>query len=334
MSRPLIIAEVGVNHNGDLSTALELVDVAAAAGADVVKFQTFVAEKLATEAAPQARYQTTNTGRNQSQVELLKSLELTHDMHLALIEHCSSKGIEFLSTAFDVDCLRYLVDLGIRRIKIPSGELTNLPYLEVASSFDLPLILSTGMATLSEIKASCAALYEGGTRQDQLTILHCTTNYPAPPEELNMMALRTIHDETGVAVGYSDHSIGIDAAIIAVALGAKVIEKHITIDCSMPGPDHLASMEAGDFKHFVDVTKRAFEALGDGAKQPSVGESKNASIVRKSIVAAKSIGKGEVFSEQNLATKRPGMGLSPMRWHEVLGTKARRDFKPDELIEI
>ena len=331
---PLVIAEVGVNHNGDTNQALQLIDVAVASGADIVKFQTFTAKKLATESAPQARYQTDNIGKAQTQLALLKSLELTHEMHLALIKHCKTVGIEFLSTAFDIAGLHYLLDLGVRRIKIPSGDLTNLPYLEVVGSCGLPVILSTGMATMPEIKASCEVLYQSGLSADKLTILHCTTNYPAMMTELNMAAMNTIRTQTGVAIGYSDHSQGIEAAIIAVTLGASVIEKHITLDKSLPGPDHLASMEPDEFKRYVSAIHNSYSALGDGVKQPSPSEVSNASIVRKSIVASKYIFAGDFFSVENITTKRPATGLSAMRWREVLGARAKRDFEPDEMIEI
>ena len=331
---PLIVAEVGVNHNGDINQARQLVDVAVASGADIVKFQTFTAAKLATESSPQARYQTDNTGQIQTQLALLKSLELTHNMHLALIKHCKMVGIEFLSSAFDITGLHYLVDLGVRRIKIPSGELTNLPYLEVVGSFGLPVILSTGMATMSEIEASCKVLNQSGVSNANLTILHCTTNYPAMVTELNMAAMNTIRTQTGAAIGYSDHSQGIEAAIMAVTLGASVIEKHITLDKSLPGPDHLASMEPDDFERYVKAIHDACLAFGDGIKRPSQSEISNAAIVRKSIVASKHIVTGDFLSAENLTTKRPATGLSAMRWHEVLGTRAKRDFGPDEMIEI
>ena len=331
---PLIIAEVGVNHNGNLDQARRLVDVAASSGANIVKFQTFDSNKLVTSVAPQASYQLENTGQDQSQLELLRSLELTHEMHIALIEYCRAVGIEFLSTAFDVTGLYYLVKLGVRRIKIPSGELTNLPYLEAAASFKLPVIMSTGMATMSEIIDSCEVLYRCGLDHSCLTILHCTTNYPAFSQELNMKAVNTIRVETGAAIGYSDHSNGEVAAIMAVALGATVIEKHITLSKTLAGPDHQASMEPDSFRSYVASIKNAYLALGDGVKRPSKSEISNSIVVRKSIVASKDIYKGDLLSIENLTTKRPADGLSPMRWHEVLGTRAKRRFQIDEKIEI
>ena len=333
-NKPLIIAEVGVNHNGDLDLGRKLIDVAVECGADIVKFQTFIANRLATGHAPQASYQKQNLGVDQSQINMLAKLELTHEMHVALLEHCRSKNIEFLSTAFDAVSLDYLVDLGIKRIKVPSGELTNLPYLEEVASKGLPVILSTGMADLDEVRDGVAILMAGGVARGDLTILHCTSNYPAQPGELNMLAVRTLYEEFGCDVGYSDHSSGYEAALLAVALGARVLEKHITLDRTMSGPDHLASMEPDDFKIYVRAARMAVVALGNGVKKPSKAEAENALIVRKSIVASRPISIGEVFSKENLTTKRPGAGMSPMRWHHVIGKQATRDFAADEMIEV
>jgi len=329
----LVIAEVGVNHNGDLDVARRLIDVAKAAGADIVKFQTFVAHDLATQSATQAAYQTRNSGREQSQVEMLQALEMSREMHAALTDYCRTCDIEFLSTAFDTKSLSYLVNLGIKRIKIPSGELTNLPYLQEAAAKHLPIILSTGMATIKEVRESVGVLIASGVNREDLTVLHCTSNYPAPLAELNLAAMQTMHEDLGLAVGYSDHSSGVEAAILAVALGAKVLEKHITLDRSMPGPDHLASVEPQEFKDYVRLVRNAQQAMGDGIKRPSKTEMENAALVRKSIVAAKPIKRGELFSPEKLTTKRPGTGISPMRWHEIIGKPAARDFAADELIE-
>ena len=333
-NNPTIIAEVGVNHNGDFDLGRKLIDVAVECGADIVKFQTFVANRLATEHAPQASYQKQNLGVDQNQIDMLAKLELTHKMHVGLLEHCRLRNIEFLSTAFDAVSLDYLVDLGIKRIKVPSGELTNLPYLKDVASKGLPVILSTGMADLDEVRDSVAILIAEGVARCELTILHCTSNYPAQPSELNMSAVRTLYKEFGCDVGYSDHSSGCEAALLAVALGARVLENHITLDQTMSGPDHLASMEPNEFKNYVKTSRMAILALGDGVKKPSEAEAETALIVRKSIVASRPILIGEMFSTENLTTKRPGAGMSPMRWHDVIGKQATRDFAADEMIEV
>ena len=329
-----IIAEIGVNHNGKLSNAFSLIDSAARSGADVVKFQTFSAESLTNANAPLTSYQFANTEGVSSQKELLQKLELTRDMHLLIIEHCEQNKIEFLSTAFGVEELKFLIEHGIKRIKIPSGELTNLPYLEVVASASLPVILSTGMSTIPQIRASVNILQRNGLDLEDLTILHCTTDYPAPFHTLNMSAISTIKREFGSAVGYSDHSEGNEAAVMAIALGATTIEKHITIDRNMPGPDHRASMEPVQFFDYVSSIRNASLALGNGIKQPSPAELENSKIVCKSIVAKKSIKQGELLTSENLTTKRPGTGISPMHWYDVMGKPAIRDFEIDELIEI
>ena len=330
----LIIAEAGVNHDGDLAKALRLVDAAAAAGADVVKFQMFSAEKLATPAAARAQYQAANSGRDESQQEMLRRLELGEEAHRAIAAHCAAAGIGFLSSGFDVESVDFLVGLGMSRIKVPSGELTNLPYLRHVGRLGRPVILSTGMATLEEVAAALAALEAAGAPRARVTVLHCTTDYPAALEDVNLRAMLTLRDTFGVAVGYSDHTLGIEVATAAVALGATVIEKHFTLDAAAPGPDHRASLEAVQLKAMVDAIRNLERAMGDGVKAPRAVEEKNRAVARKSLVAACPIRAGEVFSELNLAVKRPGSGISPMRWDEVLGRPARRDFSADELIEL
>lgn len=332
--QPIIIAEVGVNHNGSISIAKRLIDLAVSSGADIVKFQSFKAAELVTSQASLASYQIENTKSDQGQLSMLKELELSADQFKELSEYCEVSGIEFLSTAFDKFSLDFLIDLGIKRIKVPSGELTNFPYLVNVASKGLPVILSTGMATLDEVYQSADVLVKNGLPNGKLTILHCTSNYPAKPNELNMLAMKTLEKELGFKIGYSDHSLGENAAIMAVALGAQVIEKHITLDRKMSGPDHLASMEPNDFIDYVIAIRTAFASMGDGIKKPSIAEAENSLVVRKSIVASKSILKGEKFSENNLTTKRPGSGLSPMLWDRVIGKRAIRDFSIDDMIEI
>jgi N,N'-diacetyllegionaminate synthase len=330
----LIIAEAGVNHNGDLDLARGLVEAAAAAGADVVKFQTFSAERLATPRAPKAAYQARETGSNESQQEMLRRLELTRGMHEVLLQHCRARGIQFFSTGFDAESVAMLADLGLDRFKVPSGEITNLPYLRAVGRYGRPVLLSTGMATLDEIGAALRVLEVSGTPRRQMVVLHCTTAYPTPMEDVNLRAMCTIRDAFGVAVGYSDHTQGIEVAIAAVAMGATVIEKHLTLDRHLPGPDHKTSLEPGEFACMVASIRNIERALGDGEKRPSATEVLNAAVVRKSLVAACAIKAGEPFSEANLAVKRPGTGLSPMRWDEVMGRPAPRDFGPDEVIEL
>jgi len=330
----LIIAEAGVNHNGDLNVARQLVDVAAESGADLVKFQTFSADRLVTIHARKADYQIQATGAGESQHAMIRRLELTRDMHEALIAHCHARGIKFFSTGFDPESIDLLVELGLDRFKIPSGEITNLPYLRHVGRYGKPVILSTGMSTLGEIEAALEVLEKAGTRHDQITVLHCNTEYPTPMADVNLRAMLTIRDTFGIAVGYSDHTSGIEVAIAAVALGATVIEKHFTLDRNLPGPDQKASLEPGELKAMVMAIRNIEQALGDGIKRPSASEAKNKPVARKSLVAARTIHAGEVFSETNMAIKRPGTGLSPMCWDEVLGRKAPRDFAPDELIDL
>jgi N,N'-diacetyllegionaminate synthase len=329
----LIIAEAGVNHNGDMATARQLVNIAAAAGADVVKFQTFKAEKLVSISAEKADYQLQTTDKDESQYSMLHRLELSRKMHEELIAHCESQGIFFNSTAFDNESTDMLVDLGVDLLKVPSGEITNLPFLRHIGRQRKPIILSSGMATLDEIEAALRVLEQAGTTRDKITVLHCNTAYPTPMADVNLSAMCTIRDTLNVAVGYSDHTLGIEVPIAAVAMGATVIEKHFTIDRNLPGPDHKASLEPDELKAMVHAIRNIELALGDGSKQPSPSETENMAVARKSLVASTHIRMGDVFSEQNLAVKRPGTGISPMRWDELLGQVATRDYNSDELIE-
>lgn len=330
----LVIAEAGVNHNGDLDLAKQLIDAAAAAGADLVKFQTFSAERLATQSAPKAEYQTRTTGKTQSQYEMLKELELSPSMHEALIAHCQTKNIGFFSTGFDIQSNDYLAALGAQLFKIPSGEITNLPYLRHVGGFGKPVILSSGMATLGEIEAALDVLETAGVKRANITVLHCNTEYPTPMWDVNLRAMLSIRQAFGVEIGYSDHTSGIEVPIAAVAMGATVIEKHLTLDRNLPGPDHKASLEPNQFAAMVRGIRNIEQAMGDGIKRPSASEAKNKLIARKSLVAAKPIRAGVRFTAENLAVKRPGTGISPMRWDEVLGRVAGRDFVIDELIEL
>ena len=330
----LIIAEAGVNHNGDINLARKLVDVAADAGADFVKFQTFTADKLVTKSAEKADYQNQTTDEEESQHAMLHKLELSRETHEALIEHCKLRGIQFFSTGFDTGSIDLLMELGLDRFKIPSGEITNLPYLRHVGQYGKSVILSTGMANEDEIEAALKILEQAGTSRKHITVLHCNTEYPTPMNDVNLRAMLTIRDTFGVQVGYSDHTLGIEVSIAAVALGAMVIEKHFTLDRNLLGPDHQASLEPEELKEMVIAIRNIEKAMGDGIKRPSSSEAKNKPIARKSMVAAQAICEGETFSEANLAVKRPGTGLSPMRWDEVLGCKAPRDFEVDELIEL
>lgn len=332
--KTVIIAEAGVNHNGDLSLARRLIDIAAEAGADIVKFQTFSANRLVTRNAKKADYQSKTTDTSDSQHAMLQNLELTRDMHELLIAHCQSRGIQFFSTGFDPENIDLLAELGLNCFKIPSGEITNLPYLRHVGRYAKPIILSTGMSTLDEIKEALEILEQAGTPRNKITVLHCNTEYPTPMADVNLRAMLSIRDACGVAVGYSDHTSGIEVPIAAVALGATIIEKHFTLDRNLPGPDHKASLEPHELKAMVAAIRNIEQAIGDGVKRPSSSEAKNKPIVRKSLVAACAIRAGEHFSETNLTVKRPGTGLSPMRWDDVLGRKAPHDFAPDELIEL
>jgi len=332
--RVYVIAEAGVNHNGSLETAAELVRAAARAGADAVKFQAFSADALASRTAPKAAYQKRTTGTAESQVDMLRALELDESAHRRLQQVAAEEGIDFLSSAFDLESVAMLGGLGLKAHKIPSGEITNLPYLRAVAVLGTPVILSTGMAEMGEVAEALAALETAGATRDRVTVLHCSTEYPAPFEDANLRAMVAMRDEFGVAVGYSDHTDGIAVPIAAVALGASIIEKHLTLDRSLPGPDHAASLEPGPFAEMVAAIRAVEVALGDGVKRPSAGELGNRAIVRKSIVAAQAIAAGEVLSEDNLTTKRPGTGVSPMRWDDVIGTIAVRDFAPDEEIGL
>ena len=331
-NRTLIIAEAGVNHNGDLKLAKQLIDAAAEAGADLVKFQTFNADRQATRTAKKADYQTRTTDSKETQHEMLRRLELSAEMHKELIAHCAARNIGFFSTGFDIESVDLLVSLGQDHFKIPSGEITNLPYLRHIGRLGKAIILSTGMATMGEIEAAIDVLEQAGTPRANMTVLHCTTEYPTPMAEVNLRAMQSIHAAFGVAVGYSDHTSGIEVAIAAVALGASVIEKHFTLDRNLPGPDHKASLEPEELKAMVAAIRNIELALGDGIKRLTPSEARNKPIARKSLVASQTIKAGEVFSAQNITTKRPGTGISPMRWDEVLGQVARRDYHEDELI--
>lgn len=333
-NRTLIIAEAGVNHNGDLVLARKLIDAAAEAGADLVKFQTFSADRQVTRTAAKADYQTRTTDGNESQHDMLRRLELSAEMHKELIAHCTKRNIGFFSTGFDIESVDLLVSLGQDRFKIPSGEITNLPYLRHIGRMGKPIILSTGMAEMDEIQAAIEALEEAGTPRAMVTVLHCTTEYPAPMAEVNLRAMLSIRKGFGVEVGYSDHTPGMEAAIAAVALGASVIEKHFTLDRSLPGPDHKASLEPAELKAMVTAIRHIEIALGDGIKRLTSSEARNKPIARKSLVAKCAIKAGEVFSAENITAKRPGIGVSPMRWDEVIGRAAPRDFLSDELIEL
>lgn len=331
--KTLIIAEAGVNHNGDLALARQLIDVAAEAGADLVKFQTFSADRLVTRGAAKADYQKAVGDAGESQHAMLSRLELTREMHEQLIAHCAARSIGFYSTGFDAESIDMLVELGVSSFKVPSGEITNLPYLRHVGRYGRPVILSTGMATLGEIEAALGVLDASGTPREQVTVLHCSTEYPTAMADVNLRAMLSLRDAFKVAVGYSDHTVGIEVAIAAAALGAAVIEKHFTIDRTLPGPDHQASLEPRELHAMVAAIRNIERALGDGIKRPTPTELRNRPIVRKSIVASRPIMAGEVFAEGNLCVKRPGTGISPMRWDDVLGRTATRSFAADELIE-
>ena len=332
--KTLIIAEAGVNHNGDMALARQLIDAAADAGADLVKFQTFNADRQVTQAAAKANYQLQQTDHAETQHAMLRRLELSEAMHHALIADCATRGIGFFSTGFDIPSLDLLRGLGQTLFKIPSGEITNLPYLRHVGQWGGPLILSTGMATLGDIEAALDVLLRSGTGLSAITVLHCTTEYPTPMVDVNLRAMLGIQAALGVAVGYSDHTPGIEVATAAVALGATVIEKHFTLSRSLPGPDHHASLEPAELSAMVRAIRNIEVALGDGVKRISASEAKNRPIARKSLVASRAIRQGELFSADNVTAKRPGGGLSPMLWDEVMGQVARQDFEPDALISL
>nr|CRH08108.1 Putative N-acetylneuraminate synthase [Candidatus Magnetococcus massalia] len=329
----LIIAEAGVNHNGELDLAIELIDAAQQCGADVVKFQSFDPKSIASQQAGKAAYQKRTTDADENQRSMLAKLALDEAAHLSLIDHAAKKGIAFLSSPFDLPSLALLERLEISPIKIPSGEITNLPLLVAIAQLRRPVILSTGMATLGEIEAALLLLNEHGVPKGGITLLHCTTEYPAPLEEVNLQAMVSMGHTFGLPVGYSDHTAGIAIPIAAVAMGAKVIEKHFTLDNSMPGPDHKASLEPGAFSQMVQGIRDVEIALGDGIKRPTRTELNNRAIARKSLVAARDIAAGEYFSLENLTSKRPGDGISPMRLDEVVGRVASRDYAEDEVIQ-
>ncbi len=332
--KTLIIAEAGVNHNGDMKIARRLIDAAFDAGADAIKFQTFKADKLVSRTAPMAEYQKNTTGRNVTQYEMIKKLELDINAHEELAGYCREKGIEFLSTAFDLESIDLLVGLGLSKFKVPSGEITNLPYLRKIGGLEKDIILSTGMSDLSEVEDALNVLQGAGTSINNIIVLHCNTEYPTPFEDVNLLAMISIREAFKVKVGYSDHTPGIEVSVAAVAMGATVIEKHLTLDRKMEGPDHKASLEPDELRSMVKAIRNIEIAMGDGVKKPSASELKNKEVARKSIVASMNIRKGELLSEDMLTTKRPGSGISPMEWDNVVGQTASRDIKADELIEI
>ena len=335
MNKTFIIAEAGVNHNGSLEMAFQLIDVAVSAGADAVKFQTFKAEKVIAVNTPKAGYQEETTGSDESQLEMVKKLELDETAHIQLYQHCQHKGIQFLSTPFDLESVDLLSRLGLEIFKIPSGEITNLPYLRKLGALKKRLILATGMANLGEIEAALDGLTKSGTPLENITVLHCNTEYPTPFEDVNLRAMLTIRNAfPGIAVGYSDHTNGIEVPIAAVAMGASVIEKHFTLDRNFPGPDHRASLEPHELSAMISGIRNIEKALGTGIKKPSSSELKNKPVIRKSIVAAKVITKGQLFDDNNLGVKRVGQsGISPMRWNELIGKPADRNYVIDEVIK-
>ncbi len=333
-NKTYIIAEAGVNHNGSLETAYKLIDAAKSSGADAVKFQSFKADSLVSKKAEKAEYQKQATSSNESQYEMIKKLELSLEDHHKLIDYCLKKEIQFLSSPFDLDSIDLLNDLGMEIFKIPSGEIINLPYLKKIGKLNKNVILSTGMSDLGEIEDAIDALVDNGTNREKITVLQCNTEYPTPYEDVNLKAMLTIKNAFNVKVGYSDHTKGIEVPIAAVALGAEVIEKHFTLDRNMDGPDHKASLEPNELKQMVESIRNIEKALGNGIKKPSKSELKNKQIARKSLVAIKKIEKEELFTEDSIGIKRPGNGISPMRWDEIIGKTSNKDFEIDDLIEI
>jgi len=331
-----IIAEAGVNHNGDMDLALKLIDAAAEAGADAVKFQTFKAKEIATEQAGKASYQKETSDAEESQLAMLQKLELKDDAYGDLVEHCKKKNIQFLSTPFDCQSLDMLLELGISTIKVPSGEITNKPYLRYAGSKGVPIILSTGMTTLSEVGNAIQVLVDAGTPRNHVTLLHCNTQYPTPMEDANLRAMNTLaRSFPACPVGYSDHTPGISCAVAAATMGATVIEKHFTLDKTMEGPDHAASLDPAELAAMVSGVRDIEKAMGDGTKQPSPSEMDNINVARRFLVASTSISKGESYSESNVVAKRTGKGgISPMRWDEVMGTSADRNYEIGEIIQL
>lgn len=330
MNRIFIIAEAGVNHNGSIDNAIKLIDEASRCGVDAIKFQTFKAEKLVCKNAQKAEYQINNSEIEENQFEMLKKLELDMDTHRILIEHCRQKKIMFLSTPFDLDSIDELESLEMPIFKIPSGEITNYPYLKKVASLRKPIIISTGISTLGEIEEALDILYENSA--EDITVLHCNTEYPTPMEDVNLRAMKTIESAFKVKVGYSDHTNGIEISIAAVALGASIIEKHFTLDKNMIGPDHKSSLNPVELEQMVKSIRNIELALGAGIKKPSKSELKNKDVVRKSIVADRSIKKGDIILESDITVKRPANGISPMRWNEVIGSKATKNYEKDEFI--
>ena len=330
----IIIAEAGVNHNGDVNIAIELVDEAAKSGADYVKFQTFKAENLVTEYAKKAKYQQQNGESGQTQYQMLKELELNEQSYQLIIKRCKQKNIGFLSSAFDLQSIEYLSKFKLPFIKIPSGEITNLPYLRKVASLNSKIFLSTGLSNMNEIENALLILTKGGAKKTEITVLHCNSEYPTPFEDVNLNAMKTIGKKFNVNVGYSDHTIGTCVPIAAVALGASVIEKHFTLDKNLVGPDHSASLEPKEFRSMVESIRSIEVAMGNGIKKLSTSEKKNLKSIRKSIVASRFIKKGELFSEDNIDIKRPGDGVSPMKWDQVLGKIAPKIFEKNQMISL
>lgn len=333
-NKVLIIAEVGVNHNGSLEIAKKLIDISSEAGVDVVKFQSFKPDQLTSTFAPKADYQIANTGSKESQLEMLKKLSLTESEHKELVIYCKSKGVRYCSSPFDIDSIEFLSELNIPFWKIASGEITNLPFLRKIAKYNKPVILSTGMSTLGEIESAMEVLTNNGLSRDHITLLHCNTEYPTPVEDVNLNCMNTLKNAFGVKVGFSDHTVGIEFPIAAAALGATVIEKHITLDCKMSGPDHKASIEPEEIKKMVLFIRNVEKGLGSSIKKPTESERKNINIARKSIVAKVNISEGDLLTEENITVKRPGSGISPMLWDTVIGQKAIRNFLKDECIGI
>ena len=329
-----IIAEAGVNHNGDINIAKKLIDVASNAGVDYVKFQTFKTENLVTKNAKKAKYQIENTNQAGSQFDMLKKLELDVEAHHLLIDYCAQKNIKFLSTGFDLESLDLLNELNIDLFKVPSGEITNLPYLEKIASFGKPVILSTGMCALEEVKAAFNVVVDNGISKQNITILHCNTEYPTPMEDVNLKAMLTIQEELGVDIGYSDHTLGIEIPTAAVALGAVCIEKHFTMDRTMKGPDHKASLEPIELKNMVQAIRNIEIALGSGIKEPSCSEKKNIFMARKSVFVKENLIKGDEIKEEHIMAKRPGYGLSPMGWNDIVGKCVTRSIYEGEMLTI
>ncbi|NRD79386.1 N-acetylneuraminate synthase [Bacillus sp. BRMEA1] len=332
MNRTIIIAEAGVNHNGDVNLAKRMICEAKKAGADIVKFQTFKTENIVTTSAKKADYQNKYTTKEETQFEMLKNLELTEDDHYILKEYCEKLGISFLSTPFDLESIDFLESLNIPFFKVPSGEITNLPYLVKIAKTRKPVIMSSGMSNLEEIHEAIEILRKYGT--SEISLLHCNSQYPTPFKDVNLRAMVNLEKRFNINIGYSDHTLGIEVPIAAVALGATIIEKHVTLDRNMEGPDHKASLEFNELKTMIDAIRNIEIALGTNEKKVTESEVLNKVVVRKSIVAKSKIHKGEFFTEENLTVKRPGTGISPMKWYDVIGMKAIKDFEKDELIEL